>query len=180
MGNTSAACGRRTTCRDHPHTHGEHVMTPEAPCMRGGSSPYAWGTLHIEKTESDMTRIIPIRMGNTGRARRGPRSGGDHPHTHGEHGTAAYQPGASYGSSPYAWGTQFFTSHLTMNSPSLASRRVPRHAHPKMNWNLAQDSASGVPRMKSARKARILAVDRLPIQSIDFGCKTTRCKVYAP
>ena len=72
-----------------------------------------------------LSGIIPIRMGSTVRIFSWPFWSRDHPHTHGEHALAAALVSLALGSSPYAWGAQLFTSHLTMNSPSFASRSRP-------------------------------------------------------
>ena len=88
VGNTGAACTRRSLSTVHPHMRGEHCRGQAALAATSGSSPHAWGTLFRPGACSWIVRFIPTCVGNT----------------------ANLLPSSSsavkfYGSSPHAWGT---------------------------------------------------------------------------
>lgn len=125
MGSTRCFLQSPSSPGGHPHTHGEHSEASAREARAQGSSPYAWGAHDRAVGVRVLLGIIPIRMGSTIHKLMCPNRVPDHPHTHGEHPDGSRAACFYRGSSPYAWGAQLFTSHLTMNSPSFASRSRP-------------------------------------------------------
>ena len=105
---------RRATKRKQVHPHGrgerEQIINPEdAP---GGSSPRAWGTLHINQSQRTVSRFIPTGVGNARERQRPICSKTVHPHGRGERFFDPELNVREHGSSPRAWGT------LIRSSPS--------------------------------------------------------------
>ena len=48
----------------HPHVHGERIIPANNPVRVFGSSPRAWGTLHLPPHQDPDRRFIPTCMGN--------------------------------------------------------------------------------------------------------------------
>ena len=68
----------------HPHMRGEHTFPANACAASGGSSPHAWGALHIIECRRRRDRFIPTCVGSIGLTVTGTT--------------------APAGSSPHAWG----------------------------------------------------------------------------
>ena len=71
---------------DHPHIHGEHMISIRVNHGKEGSPPYTWGA-HRELLKANGYRE-------------------DHPHIHGEHVLIALPRNFAPGSPPYTWGAQ--------------------------------------------------------------------------
>ena len=85
MGNTAMDEGAVVSWPVHPHRHGEHTSEPTRGTGTNGSSPQAWGTLHLLPDRHCDIRFIPTGMGNTSRALSRSSMAAVHPHRHGEH-----------------------------------------------------------------------------------------------
>ncbi len=89
----------------HPHERGERFPAPGKTRQPGGSSPRAWGTVHLGCGNDAGVRFIPTSVGN------GPRTCPTrsmtpvHPHERGERLRPQLAVHVSVGSSPRAWGT---------------------------------------------------------------------------
>ena len=85
VGNTPCATIKPALMTVHPHTRGEHVSTAENWPSTFGSSPHAWGTRRVDRSDDPDIRFIPTRVGNTTSAPCATSSTSVHPHTRGEH-----------------------------------------------------------------------------------------------
>ncbi len=86
VGNTNSRPRRSRSRRAHPHGRGEHFRLDKDGQHFVGSSPRAWGTLHVAVPEDQGRGLIPTGVGNTTVR-------------------AACRP-VERGSSPRAWGTR--------------------------------------------------------------------------
>ena len=89
----------------HPHVHGERHGFREFRDVNLGSSPRAWGTLHIFGRLCRALRFIPTCMGNATQKHTEMCGKPVHPHVHGERFSFTGAPPTGSGSSPRAWGT---------------------------------------------------------------------------
>ena len=71
--------------RDHPHIHGEHLLSLILASITPGSPPYTWGAHIPFDDETFDLGITPIYMGSTGNIPQARLLIRDHPHIHGEH-----------------------------------------------------------------------------------------------
>ena len=106
VGNTSAHASEGLAHTVHPHSRGEHSWIRHSQALEHGSSPLAWGTHAGRRRELIAHRFIPTRVGNTQAGEEGGCAGTVHPHSRGEHYSAAQHGCRESGSSPLAWGTQ--------------------------------------------------------------------------
>ena len=128
---------------DHPHIHGEHMISIRVNHGKEGSPPYTWGALSGPNGVDRELGITPIYMGSTdcpsqriGRSR-------DHPHIHGEHNSVVFVHSRSVGSPPYTWGAPHRVSaggHVAGITPiymgSTHARPSPAHSagdHPHIH-----------------------------------------------
>ena len=51
--------------QDHPHIHGEHIVSVDRLLTDRGSPPYTWGALLARGLNKTTIRITPIYMGST-------------------------------------------------------------------------------------------------------------------
>jgi len=98
---------RRCNCStpsDHPHACGEKLAADLAADRPRGSSPRVWGEVNPRDTDVISLRIIPTRVGRSGRIFSGIDSCPDHPHACGE--KERFKTGffPIFGSSPRVWG----------------------------------------------------------------------------
>ena len=105
MGNSAEGSGYPAVLSVHPHVHGELSVSSTFSASSFGSSPRAWGTLPLLRTQQIYFRFIPTCMGNSTRARTPGVSRSVHPHVHGELQTELQAGDQDVGSSPRAWGT---------------------------------------------------------------------------
>jgi len=69
----------------HPHVRGEHNDNLILSFFNAGSSPRAWGTLHLLTLICSLLRFIPTCAGNTAASCFLPSTHAVHPHVRGEH-----------------------------------------------------------------------------------------------
>ena len=69
----------------HPHVRGEHVFKHSRKESSIGSSPRAWGTLSLARSNIPHLRFIPTCVGNTSRYNVVISFHAVHPHVRGEH-----------------------------------------------------------------------------------------------
>jgi len=130
----------------HPHVHGELSTRWRESDTVGGSSPRAWGTQVLSRSNRLLVRFIPTCMGNSRACAGAIRHRPVHPHVHGELLTGG-SPGVTiFGSSPRAWGTQErrvgeevedrFIPTCMGNSSCAASIRLRRSVHPHVHGEL--------------------------------------------
>ncbi|BAO44416.1 hypothetical protein TBH_C1497 [Thiolapillus brandeum] len=105
VGNTPIGTPLMVSASVHPHGRGEHGLVLRSGHPLRGSSPRAWGTLHVWIFARNNARFIPTGVGNTLQNHVHCSGRAVHPHGRGEH--ALTYSGASLpaGSSPRAWGT---------------------------------------------------------------------------
>ncbi len=132
VGNTEALSAIPNTQPVHPHTCGEHSSFSTAPHHITGSSPHMWGTPDGRSKEHHGCRFIPTHVGNTIRTRWPRRWCTVHPHTCGEHSSAAAWTCAVYGSSPHMWGTLYLSLFWLMLKRFIPTHvgNTPSHQHP--------------------------------------------------
>ena len=85
MGNTLLVSMLRVQAQDHPHIHGEYLLSVKLLVAIQGSPPHTWGipgNLFLEETQP---RITPTYMGNTDWDVHKQPDVEDHPHIHGEY-----------------------------------------------------------------------------------------------
>ena len=88
----------------HPHACGDYAR-PGAICTYGpGSSPRVWGLRGFPLTTGTSWRVIPTRVGTTGRPEVFSEPFKGHPHACGDYGPHDARPEGRRGSSPRVWG----------------------------------------------------------------------------
>src|SRR5690606_38538983 len=88
----------------HPHSRGERARCFARVCPPYGSSPLAWGEVHVLERDVRLRRFIPTRVGRGSRTTSTGGSATVHPHSRGERAVTTRRTVASPGSSPLAWG----------------------------------------------------------------------------
>ena len=102
---TSKECISWNRCaKDHPHAYGDKSRTGKRPKVELGSSPRVWGQDFHLIMASDLSRIIPTRMGTRGFPVRNAASVRDHPHAYGDKAIVRALHHVTLGSSPRVWG----------------------------------------------------------------------------
>ena len=102
---TSKECISWNRCaKDHPHAYGDKSRTGKRPKVELGSSPRVWGQDFHLIMASDLSRIIPTRMGTSFRRSSRWYAPQDHPHAYGDKTISATVHCRSQGSSPRVWG----------------------------------------------------------------------------
>ena len=90
--------------QDHPHACGDKPSKVSVTSGFGGSSPRVWGQVTSKVFEAEIARIIPTRVGTSGKldVYGNPRE--DHPHACGDKPFSIFSGLPQTGSSPRVWG----------------------------------------------------------------------------
>ena len=65
MGNTAIYYTFVSSNQDHPHIHGEYILSPAGTIEQQGSPPHTWGIQIVASVVAWQVRITPTYMGNT-------------------------------------------------------------------------------------------------------------------
>ncbi len=90
--------------KDHPHAYGDKYRSCQSLHHRLGSSPRVWGQDKIAAQDTQITGIIPTRMGTSSSFRKRRLPYLDHPHAYGDKSIPLLQNITKLGSSPRVWG----------------------------------------------------------------------------
>ena len=104
VGNTGVVPPWKVMGSVHPHVRGEYYFGVPQRRRRIGSSPRAWGILHIAPAPDRIARFIPTCVGNTSMCSLTRCSISVHPHVRGEYVPVNVSGLGEAGSSPRAWG----------------------------------------------------------------------------
>ncbi len=85
VGNMGIMRDHRSQIAVHPHRRGEHKKECNGGINNGGSSPQAWGTLHLLGVLLMLIRFIPTGVGNMDKIDDLTAKITVHPHRRGEH-----------------------------------------------------------------------------------------------
>jgi len=120
VGKSAAPAPARSAHPDHPHVRGEKYSPTGRAQKSVGSSPRAWGKVALKDECCPNQRIIPTCVGKRGGAVAVILRAPDHPHVRGEKLRAIRNVLETVGSSPRAWGKDFFTA-----PPDTQTRIIP-------------------------------------------------------
>ncbi len=114
VGSAAPQRGPRRCGSVHPHVRGERPATTVCAKRDRGSSPRAWGALHVMAGREAHLRFIPTCVGSASSSSFSSCRSSVHPHVRGERRRRQSVSAVAVGSSPRAWG-------------ALVARRVPQH-----------------------------------------------------
>ena len=113
---------------DHPHACGDKTLGRANDNYQKGSSPRVWGQVFVSVPSVKQPRIIPTRVGTSGRGFGGLALAGDHPHACGDKRNFYDFNALGIGSSPRVWGQDvlgFLCLPVTRIIPTRVGTRTP-------------------------------------------------------
>ena len=122
VGNTLATTRRTCAVPVHPHACGEYPVRGENGIARSGPSPRVWGIHPFSPKESEVSRSIPTRVGNTMEAMGAKTEPLVHPHACGEYDRQWMVNLHIHGPSPRVWGIHQFQGMVIDRYRSIPTR----------------------------------------------------------